>query len=94
MATQDKPVVVRLPSGAEYGLRSAAEAKRIYPNGTIVGYQDGSPFEDEAVQDAAPNLNDMSRDELNAYAERLGIPDPEGLPNKGAVVQAIEDFTA
>ena len=36
----DKPVIVRLASGAEYGLKSEAEAKRIYPGGVVVRYQD------------------------------------------------------
>lgn len=44
MAT-DKPVVVRLASGAEYGLSSAKEAKRIYPGATIVRYQTGEPYD-------------------------------------------------
>ena len=39
-----KPVVVRLPSGAEYGLKSEAEARRVYPNAKIVRYQDGSEY--------------------------------------------------
>lgn len=96
MTKADRPVVVRLASGVEYGVRNAADAKRIYPNATIVRYQDGSAFEDDAA-DAAPNLDSMSRDELNAYAGKLGIEnadDRDAFPNKGAVIAAIEDAQA
>jgi hypothetical protein len=34
-------------------------------------------------------LERLTRDELNARAEQLGVADPAGLPNKAAVVAAI-----
>lgn len=93
MATDKRPVVVRLRSGAEYGLRDAATARRIYPNGEIVRYQDGSAY--VAEPDApAVNLDGLTRDELNAYAGRVGVEDAASLPNKAAVIAAIEDAGA
>jgi hypothetical protein len=35
-------------------------------------------------------LERLTRDELNARAEKLGVADPAGMPNKAAVVAAIE----
>lgn len=84
----DKPVVVRTASGAELGFRDADTARRMQPDGEIVRHQDGTPF----AADAAPevNLADLTRDELDAYAARLGVDDPAALPNKAAVIAAIE----
>lgn len=88
MTEQNKPVVVRLASGSEYGLKSAAEAKRIYPNGTIVRHQDGSPYE-APQDDTGPNLKDLTRDELDAYAEKVGV-DPTAYGTKGELLTALE----
>ena len=85
----DKPVIVRLASGAEYGLKDAGTAKRIYPNGTIVRYQDGSAYEPDPDAEAV-NLDAMTRDELDAYAAKVGVEDAASLPNKAAVIAAIE----
>ena len=35
-------------------------------------------------------LKALTRDELDEAATAAGVPDPEALPNKGAVVEAIE----
>ena len=43
-----------------------------------------------ADRGAEPALTDLKRDELNAIAAELGIDAPEKLPNKPAVVEAIE----
>lgn len=43
----------------------------------------------EAV-DESPNLDGMTRDELNAHAASLGIDDPESQPNKAALIDAIQ----
>jgi hypothetical protein len=50
------------------------------------------PADDEAAAggDAATNLGAMTRDELNARAAEAGVDSPESLPNKAAVVEAIE----
>lgn len=38
----------------------------------------------------APAVNERtSRDDLNAYARRAGIEDPESFPNKPALIEAI-----
>lgn len=47
--------------------------------------------------DGGDNLGDMTRDELNAHAESLGIADAANkatYPNKDALVQAIGDHQA
>lgn len=46
MTDAKKPVIVRLASGAEYGMPSAAVAKKAYPNADIIAYQDGTPYEE------------------------------------------------
>lgn len=83
-----KPVVVRLASGAEYGLKSADDAKRIYPNGTIIRYQDGTEYVEHKTAEAKP-VSKMNRDELEAHAITLGIKDPGEYANVGALRDAI-----
>ena len=51
-------------------------------------YQDGRPY--EASDEDAPSLAGMTRDELNAYAEKVGVEGAADLPNKDAVIAAIE----
>lgn len=44
----------------------------------------------EMQYDAEGNdLNDMKRSELNDYARSVGISDPEGYPNKTALLEAL-----
>lgn len=76
MADIDKGVVVRLTSGAEYGLRSEADAKRIYPNAVIVRYDDGTPYEAANAEEAKP-VSKMNREELEARAIHLNIANPD-----------------
>lgn len=40
--------------------------------------------------DSDKSLGDMTRDELNARATDAGVDNPESLPNKDAVIEAIE----
>jgi hypothetical protein len=50
---------------------------------------------DAAPDDAeAPNLGAMTRDELNEYAGSIGVAGAADLPNKAAVVEAIEGARA
>jgi hypothetical protein len=44
---------------------------------------------DDTPAGAGPDLDGMTRDELDAEAKRHGVHDPERLPNKHAVVDAI-----
>lgn len=39
------------------------------------------------------NLDDMKRDQLDAYAAKVGVEDPTALPNKDAVKDAIRKAT-
>lgn len=50
----------------------------------------GSPDGDGTVGEQAPDLDSLSRDELNALAAEKGVENPEELPNKGAVKEAIK----
>ena len=87
----DKPVIVRLASGAEYGLRSEADAKRIYPNGVIVRYQSGEPFQAASANESKP-VSKMNRDELEAHAITLGVANPgdkELYPTVAALRDAV-----
>ena len=59
MAT--KPVVVQLKDGAQYGVRSAAEAARVYPDGKVIGHQDGTAY--EAPKKAEPAKKADAREE-------------------------------
>ena len=86
----DKPVIVRLASGAEYGLKSEADAKRIYPNGVILRYQDGTPLEEATTE--AKAVSKMNRDELEAHAITLGVANPgdkELYPTVAALRDAV-----
>lgn len=76
MADNEKGVVVRLTSGAEYGLRSEADAKRIYPNAVIVRYQDGSPYGATSA-DADKPISKMNREDLEAHAVKVGVANPD-----------------
>ena len=86
------PIVARLDSGAEYGFVDAATALKLYPAAEIVRYQDGTPFEADGDEPAV-NFADMTRDELDAYAGKVGVEGASDLPNKAAVIAAIEDAT-
>lgn len=86
----DKPVIVRLASGAEYGLRSAADAKRIYPNGVIVRYQSGEPYTEAAAPEAKP-VSKMNREELEAHAVKVGVTNPGEYANVGELRDAISE---
>ena len=37
---------------------------------------------------------DLTRDELNDIAREAGVPDPDSLPNKEAVIEAVEEVRA
>lgn len=87
----DKPVIVRLASGAEYGLKSAADAKRIYPNGVIVRNQDGTPYEETVAASEAKPVSKMNRDELEAHAVKVGVVNPGEFANVGELRDAIAE---
>jgi hypothetical protein len=53
--------------------------------------EDEAPAADDPAADAAvPNLDGMTRDELNAKAAEAGVADPESFPNKAALIEAIQ----
>lgn len=82
-AIEPEPVVVPEP---EPELMEAANEAA--PEEVIVAAPE--PEEDEEDAPAEVSL-DMKRSELNAIAEGLGVEDPNKLPNKQAVLDAISD---
>lgn len=50
---------------------------------------DGAEIGETSVVSSVPDLKSKGRDELNAIATSMGITDPEKLPNKQAVKDAI-----
>lgn len=60
-----KPVIVRLSRGEIVGLASPAIAKSVYPDGEILRYADGTPYEEDAK--AAPKKKAAAKkDEADA----------------------------
>jgi hypothetical protein len=49
---------------------------------------------DSGEAEEAPSLTGMKRADLNAYAAEIGMDDPEGYPNREALIAAIEDRLA
>lgn len=47
-----------------------------------------APADDES--EAGGDLSEQTRDRLNAIASDLGVEEPDKLPNKDAVIEAIE----
>lgn len=92
-------VIVRLASGAEYGLKNAETAKAIYPGGEIISYADGRPYVETHAEGDAPatvtldgetvTLEKIKRDELNELAPSLGVEDPKAYGKKEELIEAI-----
>lgn len=91
-------VIVRLESGAEYGLKDAETAKAIYPGGVIVSYADGRPYVEEGEDDTPATVTvngetvtfeKLTRDELNELAPSLGIEDPKAYRTKAELIEGI-----
>lgn len=82
--------------GETRGAFAGTEQDKVYasdPNWTPVGK--GSPATETPAgsgspEDAGTDLDSLSRDELDALATEKGVDNPEELPNKGAVKDAIQ----
>jgi hypothetical protein len=65
------------------------------PEPTVTVETDGQGGEaapaSETPTGAAVDFSALTRAELNAYAATLGVADPDSYPNKGALVDAIEE---
>lgn len=83
-----KPIIAETTHGARYGFADEESMRRVFPEATIVGYQDGTPYDAEA---AAKPISKMNRDELEARAVELGIENPEEYANVGALREAITE---
>ena len=77
----DDRVQVKRPDGAELSIARAAWQG-------VYQYREGW-----ALVDDQPDLTSKTRDELNTIAAGKGITDAEKLPNKDAVIAAIEGAT-
>ena len=86
------PFLIRHKDGREYELESVAEFDRTYrPAGFfIVEQQPRGRAVPEPVEAEPEGLEAMTRAELDAEAERLGIEDADKLRTKADVVKAIE----
>jgi uncharacterized membrane protein YccC len=73
----------------ELEMRPALEAEWLA--GTLEAVADTLDPKAEALADA---LEDKTRTELDAYATDLGVADPDKLPNKAAVIAAIQQVEA
>lgn len=95
-----KPIRVQLtkavpgygPKGSQYGYDTEADATRVLGEGAfkVLGNQDGSLVDAPESEGTTPSLHKMTRDELDALAESKGIADASDMPNKDAVIAAIE----
>ena len=81
MPSRDDTVKVTRPDGSETTVSRAAW-------GHTYQYRTGWKLVDDQ-----PHLGDKTRDELNAIAAEKGIADAASLPNKDAVIAAIEGAT-
>jgi hypothetical protein len=45
MATRNTGLIIELPDGARYGVKSLAVKNRLYPDATVISHADGTPFE-------------------------------------------------
>ena len=81
MTSKDDRVKVTRPDGSETTV-SRASYEGVYK------YREGW-----ALVDDQPDLTNKTRDELNAIAADKGISDAASLPNKDAVIAAIEGAT-
>lgn len=54
----------------------------------------GEPADGVARMPETPNLDDIKRADLNAYAESVGVADAASYPNKEALIAAIEGGAA
>ncbi|MGB3330698.1 MAG: hypothetical protein WBA46_17180 [Thermomicrobiales bacterium] len=92
-------VIVRLASGAEYGLKDAETAKAIYPGGVIVSYVDGRPYEHDGDEtpatreDLTAALGRANRAELDEHAKQLDL-NPDDYRTKAEITEAILANTA
>lgn len=92
MSTQ---VVVRLPDGKEIGLENEAAAREHYPEGTIIGFQDGQPLVAiEPDANGEVNLAKLKRDDLETYAAAHGVVNAADLATKDDIIAAIESAQA
>lgn len=97
-----KDIVVQLtkpangfPKGAEFGFVDEATAAETLGEDSfeVVRYQDGSAYGDPVAEeeDHPPSLSKLTRDELDALATEAGVEGAKDLPNKDAVIAAIEE---
>lgn len=68
----------RVPGGGEF---TATEDRAAYLRDHGIPVREAKAVERE--------LHELSRAELDARAAQAGIPDPENLPNKAAVIAAL-----
>lgn len=94
---EDEPAT---PSGGPVELREPVSGIDATP--TVFTSKGKPPAEEqppasgqtEPSGDSGPDLDKMSRAELDVHAKSVGVEDPESLPNKDAVKDAIRNQTS
>lgn len=84
-----KPLVIDYPAGAPANPAGVQRLKPV-PGDTTVNPE---PEPDDTETDTE-DLGSLTRPELNAIAEGLGVEAPEKLANKGEVIAVIEKARA
>lgn len=57
----------------------------------LVGTPDGREDGTVQLREPAVDLDGMTRDQLDQHARRVGVSEPQALPNKDAVKTAIRE---
>ena len=93
---RDVPVAATNPgapaNGTEQRLDSILDELRGL-RADLAGGAPAEPVDGETIEirePEGPNLNAMTREELNAHAAMVGIAEPESFPNKAELIEAIE----
>lgn len=51
-------LVVRTPDGAEWGIATLSRAREVFPDGEVVRYQDGTPYEGKQIADTSSEVTE------------------------------------
>jgi hypothetical protein len=84
------------PNGIDYRPVSGGESVHAATGAIVNGDELTAVGREFLIRNDSIRLNELAeleratRDELNAAALDAGVPDPEGLPTKAAVLDAIE----
>lgn len=87
-------VLVEVDTDADVEQADFAPTEEEYEAAKEKAQSEGRWQEDESPDGEASELERLPRSDLDSRARGLGVENPERLPNKGAVVEAIESVEA